>query len=349
MTNSASKLLSPFAMLYGAITRSRLSLYRRGMLKPAKLGAPVISIGNLTMGGTGKTPLVGYVCRLAAASGRKPCVLTRGYARENPSRRVLVSDGTNVIAGEREAGDEPYLLAQNLQGIAAVVSDANRVAAGEWAIRQLGCNVFVLDDGFQHLQLERDLNILTVDATNAWGNGKLLPRGILREPVEGLRRADCVVITRADQCETVNALISEIKSLAPTVPVFTSRMKYKALRSLATGEVIEKVPTPVTAFSAIGNAGSFRRQLEAAGIEATEFVQFRDHHRYSQADIDSLIEKARTARAECLITTAKDAVKLTNLSFPIPCYIFDIEIEIDEADRFAAPVRAACQNADVSG
>ena len=212
MTRASSIILAPLGALYGAITETRLALYRRGLLNVSKLDAPVISVGNITTGGTGKTPLVEYIARALAAEGRKVCILTRGYGRENPKARVLVSDGQQVLASENEAGDEPRLLAENLQGIAAVISDADRFAAGQWAISELGSEVFILDDGFQHLRLARDLNVATIDATDPWGGGRLLPRGRLREPRAGLARADCIVITRADQADDFDSLKREIES-----------------------------------------------------------------------------------------------------------------------------------------
>jgi tetraacyldisaccharide 4'-kinase len=141
------------------------------------------------------------------------CILTRGYGRLNAGSRVIVSDGSNVLADAAEAGDEPFLLAQNLKGLAAVISDSNRLAAGKWAIENLGAEVFVLDDGFQHLALARDLNILAIDATNPWGGGKLLPAGRLRESRSGLSRAACVVVTTADQSSGLVSLAAEIQTL----------------------------------------------------------------------------------------------------------------------------------------
>src|SRR5678810_562776 len=149
----------PLSLLYGAVTRTRLSLYRRGTFQTTKLDRPVISIGNITTGGTGKTPLVEWVARTVASHGKKVCILTRGYGRKDPHLQVIVSDGYGVLASPAEAGDEPYLLATKLTGQAAVISSADRIAAGEEAIKDFGTECFVLDDGFQHLRLARDLNI----------------------------------------------------------------------------------------------------------------------------------------------------------------------------------------------
>jgi tetraacyldisaccharide 4'-kinase len=315
-----SLILPPLSVLYGAVTRTRLSLYRRGTFHSTKLDRPVISVGNITTGGTGKTPLVEWVARTLAAEGKKVCVLTRGYGRDNPDRQVVVSDGNNVMASPSEAGDEPFLLAKNLAGVAAVISNADRIEAGKGAIKHLGTDCFVLDDGFQHLRLERDLNIVTIDATNPWGGGHLLPYGRLREPLSGLSRADCVVITRTDQANNLDALRDEIRHHTGNAPIFNSRMRIKNER--------ETIPAPVAAFCAVGNPRSFFNQLKH---ETVLQKSFPDHHRYSQSDIDALSDAARRAGAKSLITTAKDAVKLKSISFSLPCFVLEIEPEIENA------------------
>lgn len=319
-----SLILPPLSVLYGAVTRTRLSLYRRGTLPSFKLDRPVISVGNITTGGTGKTPLVEWIARTVAAKGKRVCILTRGYGRDNPDRRVVVSDGNTVLATPSEAGDEPFLLATNLLGVAAVIADADRVAAGRHAIAQFDTDCFVLDDGFQHLRLKRDLNIVTIDATNPFGGGHLLPYGRLREPLSGLSRADGVVITRTDQASDVPALTDKLRRLTNDASIFHLRMRVKRLRKLTHGP--EKVPTPVAAFCAIGNPHSFFAQLTH---DVALSKSFPDHHRYTQRDIDSLTEDARRAGARSLITTAKDAVKLQSIAFSLPCYILDIEPQIE--------------------
>jgi len=327
-----SLILPPLSVLYGAVTRTRLSLYRRGTFHSTKLDRPVISVGNITTGGTGKTPLVEWVARTIAGAGKKVCILTRGYGRENPDRQVVVSDGTNVLANPSEAGDEPFLLATNLAGIAAVISNADRIEAAKGAIKHLGTDCFVLDDGFQHLRLERDLNIVTIDATNPWGGGHLLPYGRLREPLSGLSRADCIVITRADQANNLDALRDEIRRLTENAPLFQSTMRIKNLP--------ETIPTPVAAFCGVGNPQSFFNLIPH---ELVLQKTFPDHHRYSQTDVDSLIEAATRAGAESLITTAKDAVKLKSLLFSLPCFVLEIEPRIENEAELARLVLTAAK------
>ena len=327
-----SLILPPLSVLYGAVTRTRLSLYRRGTFHSTKLDRPVISVGNITTGGTGKTPLVEWVARTIAGAGKKVCILTRGYGRDNPDRQVVVSDGTNVLANPSEAGDEPFLLATNLAGVAAVISNADRIEAAKGAIKHLGTDCFVLDDGFQHLRLERDLNIVTIDATNPWGGGHLLPYGRLREPLSGLSRADCIVITRADQANNLDALRDEIRRLTENAPIFQSTMRIKNLP--------ETIPTPVAAFCGVGNPQSFFNLIPH---EIVLQKTFPDHHRYSQTDVDSLIEAATRAGAQSLITTAKDAVKLKSLLFSLPCFVLEIEPRIENEAELARLVLTAAK------
>jgi tetraacyldisaccharide 4'-kinase len=332
-----SIVFPPLSLLYGAVTRTRLSLYRRGTFQTTKLDRPVISIGNITTGGTGKTPLVEYVAKMIASQGKKVCILTRGYGRKDPHLQVIVSDGYDVLASPTEAGDEPYLLATKLAGQAAVISSADRIAAGEEAVKDFGTDVFVLDDGFQHLRLARDLNIVCIDATNPWGGGRLLPYGRLRESLDGLTRADCVVLTRCDQVESVEALRAEVHKLTGGRPMFESRMRPVRVASLKNGPEIA-VPGRVGAFCAVGNPSSFFESLRSLGYELGLERAFVDHHAYTTADVDQLNQLARQTGARALITTAKDAVKLKGMSFALPCYVLEIEIVIDDAAAFQAIV-----------
>ena len=330
-----SIVLPPLSLLYGAVTRTRLSLYRRGTFHTTKLERPVISVGNITTGGTGKTPLVEWVARTVAAEGKKVCILTRGYGRKNPHLQVIVSDGYGVLAAPNEAGDEPYLLATRLVGLAAVISSADRIAAGQEAIKDFGTDCFVLDDGFQHLRIARDLNIVTMDATNPWGGGKLLPYGRLRETPDSLSRADCVVITRCDQVDHLDDLRSDIRMLIGERPIFHSRMRTARVSSLKNGSDPLPSPARVAAFCAVGNPHSFFEHVRRSGFEFGLQKSFPDHHAYSQDEIDSLARAAKSAGASALITTAKDAVKLRTLSFTLPCYVLEIEIEIDNGEELA--------------
>lgn len=340
-----SLIFPPLSALYSAVTRTRLSLYQRGTFRTTKLDRPVISVGNMTVGGTGKTPLVEFVAKVIGATGKKVCILTRGYGRQHPERQVIVSDGQAILATPAEAGDEPYLLATNLLGLAAVICSADRISAGRDAIEVFGSECFVLDDGFQHLRLARDLNIVTIDATNPWGSGQLpphggggqlLPHGRLREPLSGLSRADYVVLTRCDQVNDIEPLRKQIRSLIGFHPLFESTMKPR------------RAPHrdgPVAAFCAVGNPRSFFSQLKDVGYSVVTEKAFRDHHVYTQKDIDDLTTAATRAGAASLITTAKDAVKLRALHFSLPYSVFEIEIVIQDEELFRNLILKAAEAA----
>jgi tetraacyldisaccharide 4'-kinase len=338
MKLTAPLVLPPLSALYRVITKTRLSMYRRGTFRTTKLDRPVISIGNITTGGTGKTPLVEYVARLLSTKGLKVCVLTRGYGRTRPDERVLVSDGESVYSTAAEAGDEAFLLATNLKGLVAVISDSNRIAAGEDAIKHLGTDCFVLDDGFQHLRLARDLDIVVIDATNPWGGGRLLPEGRLREPLEGLNRADCIVLTRTDQVDNIQRIREELQAFSQS-PTFTSRMKTIDLVPL--NGAPPNLLGPIGAFCGVGNPQSFFGHLRREGYAPVFERAMRDHQTYTQDHIDSICAGAAKSGAVSLITTAKDAVKLKSLNLSLPTYALEVQISIDNDAQFKELILAS--------
>ncbi|MGH9945108.1 MAG: tetraacyldisaccharide 4'-kinase [Pyrinomonadaceae bacterium] len=350
MASTPTAVLAPLSALYGAAVRGRLALYRSGVLRSHRIGVPVISVGNITAGGTGKTPLVQWVVRALAREGRRVCVLSRGYGRENEGRRVLVSDGERVLADARAGGDEPRLLAESLLGVAAVVCDADRVAAARWAIDNLSSEAFVLDDAFQHLRIERDLNIVTVDALDPWGGGRLLPRGRLREPLSGLRRADCVVITRAELARDLRSLRDEAKRLSGGRPVFAADTRTARIGPLdsaarvsgsGVGPMGNHPSDPLAAFCALGNPQAFFVHARNIGLQLTWERAFLDHHAYTQEDVDALVREAARRGAGALLTTAKDAVKLRGLAFTLPCYVLEIELAFEDEARMIETLRSA--------
>jgi len=336
MNSAVTIALTPLASLYGLAMRARRALYRSGRFRVHDLGVPVISVGNLTTGGTGKTPLVEWIAGELAQTGRRVCILTRGYGRRNPGSQVIVSDGNEIISDAEQAGDEALLLAERLKGQAAVISAADRVLAARWAVENFQSDVFVLDDGFQHLRVARNLNILTIDATNPWGNGKLLPAGILRESPAELACAHCIVITRADDPDQTEELRREIAAQSKDCPVFCSRMRLSDLRPqpgepLVAAEEIRA--SKIAAFCGLGNPESFFALLRHGGYQLAHTQIFRDHHWYTQNDIDRVVRESVSRSAQILLTTAKDAVKLRSFKFDIPCYTADIVIEIENQEK----------------
>ncbi len=342
MNKQAEKLLAPFGWLFGGIAGGRRRLYRHGFFKSVDLGALVISVGNLTVGGTGKTPLVRFVAEVLAERGHKVCILTRGYKRASPTKRVLVSDGQQILADAESAGDEPFELSNKLLGMAAVIADKNRAAAGIWAFRTWGITAFVLDDGFQHLRLKRDLDIVCIDSTNPFGNEKLLPAGILRESLTSLRRADCVVLTRADLSDKVQSLKLKVQSLNATCQILLSKTRIVGLTNIrgfpakspdlssAEYEIRNTKSKIGLAFCALGNPHGFFESLRQSDFLLASVKAFPDHHVYQQIDLDFIENQARLNGAEILLTTAKDAVKLKNLKFSLPCFVVEIEIIFDD-------------------
>ena len=350
MNRAISLGLAPLGGLYGAVMRARRALYRSGQLRVHELGVPVISVGNLTTGGTGKTPLVEWIAHELAQTGRRVCILTRGYGRRSSGTRVIVSDGNEILSDANRSGDEPLLLAERLKGLAAVICDADRVSAAHWAVKNFKSDVFVLDDGFQHLRVARNLNILTIDATNPWGNRRLLPAGILREPLAELTRAECIVVTRAyDVPNSTAELRREIASQSQDCPVFYSGMTLSGLRSIQ-GELgrslipAEIKTSPVAAFCGIGNPESFFALLRRGGYQLGHTQGFRDHHIYTQNDIDRVVRESATRGAQVLLTTAKDEVKLRSLKFELPCYAVDIAIGIENEATLGAVIEEAVRN-----
>jgi tetraacyldisaccharide 4'-kinase len=316
--------------LYAQIGNIRNSLFEKGLLKTYPLGAPTISVGNITMGGTGKTPLVAYISKILADSGKKVCILSRGYGRESTGR-ILVSDGESVLSNAREAGDEPFELAQKLLGKAIIIADADRISAAAWANEKFDIDVFVLDDAFQHRRAQRDLDIVCIDATNPFGKGI---KNLLRESPKNLRRADAVVITRADLCEDVDDLRLLLAHFCPK-NIFTSRNKISRISPIAgDGASVGLEGKKVLAFCAIGNPASFFAQLRLAGSNLVAEKAFRDHHYYGQTDVLELEKTARESGAEVMLTTVKDAGKLTELKFESPCLRVESETVIDDSNTF---------------
>lgn len=349
MNKPIQKLLSQLGWLFGSIVKARRRLYQKNIFKSDDLGVPVISVGNLTVGGTGKTPLVAYVAKVLAEKGHKVCILTRGYKRENPNERVLVSDGEKLLADAKQAGDEPFELANKLLGFASVIADKRRAEAGKWARENWGVTAFVLDDGFQHWQVKRDLDIVTIDATNPFGNGELLPAGILREPLSALKRANCAVITRANLTGNISNLKSQISEINADCVVLISQteivglLDVKEFRAKTQRTQSGKQRTKdkgqranALAFCALGNPDNFFESLKREGFNLSATKVFSDHYAYAQKDVEEIEKTARQVGAETLLTTAKDAVKLKDLQFSLPCLVVEIEVFFDDD----APLRA---------
>jgi tetraacyldisaccharide 4'-kinase len=319
-TSFFEALLYALSCVYGGIAGLRVVLYRRGILKTRRLPCKVVSIGNLTVGGTGKTPMTVHVVEVLKRFGFKTAVITRGYKGEKEGKGAIVSDGDRVFLGPYEAGDEPYLMACKLSGTPVVVGK-NRFEGGLRAIEEFEPDVLILDDGFQHVQLHRDVDILLFDADRPIGNGHLLPRGVLREPVAHVNRADALVVTRCVPGETV-CLGERLDKFRKGRPTFFCSHKPYAL----TGEEGDVGDRPlsrpqlfgletvlgrkVLAFSGIGNNEDFLKTVHILGCEVLEFLAFSDHHAYRGEDVDRIQRLAERSRVDLILTTEKDYVRV---------------------------------------
>ncbi|MGH8018088.1 MAG: tetraacyldisaccharide 4'-kinase [Opitutaceae bacterium] len=347
--------------LFSGLVQLRLWLFRHRIFHDHHLGCLVVVVGNLTVGGTGKTPVVEKFARSLAERGRRVAILSRGYKSrhekfyrrwwrmivtggEPPPPRV-VSDGRSVLLDSDTAGDEPYMLACNLPGVIVLV-DPNRVKSGSYAIRKFGCDTLVLDDGFQYLALKGRLNLLLIDSTNPFGNGSLLPRGILREPIKHIKRASYVFITKSNgrRDPRLDALIERHN---PGVDVIECAHRPQYLQVL---HGTEKFPLTrlrgarVGAFSGIAVPESFEAFLRDYGANLLYTRRFLDHHRFSTEELDHICRQASDAELEFLVTTEKDAVRIpTGQVFPMPVYYLRLEIEIlSGAGDFEEAVSRIC-------
>jgi tetraacyldisaccharide 4'-kinase len=329
-------LLFPLYLLslpYEGAVRARSVFYSIGLFKTKTLPCPVISIGNITAGGTGKTPLVMALANGLTARGISIAILSRGYKRKKTSEPV-VSDGKAIFLSPEESGDEPFLMAKICQGVPVLVGK-NRFVTGRIALQQFGVKGVLLDDGYQHLSLYRNINILLIDSHIGFGDGNLLPRGILREPLSHIRRTDIFFLTKVEHPETVQALERKIHQMHPSSQVFHSRYQPVCLVSPDDEEEDPQFlkGRKILALSGIANPVDFSTMLRKCGAEIVEEVVFPDHHVYTRKDLSSAEEKGR--KADYIVTTEKDMVKLKKLDLHhLPIRALRVEMKIWEEKEF---------------
>ena len=301
----------------------------------------VVSIGNITSGGTGKTPAVIAIAEEAKRRGMRPVILTRGY-RGRAKGPCFVTKGDGPLLTEPEAGDEPLLMAEKLKGV-PVVKGSDRYESGKFALGELGNTaagegplLFILDDGFQHFRLARDKDIVLIDAGNPFGNGMLLPFGRLREPLKSLMRADVIVLTKMEKTAHKRSrepddVIGELRKYNREAPVFLAAHTPVSMR-LASGE---RRPLDLVsgkrlfAFCGLGNPGSFKRTIQSLGAELAGYNTYRDHYRYEQPDITRIKKEAGRCGAEWIVTTEKDIIKLSHLDLPENILIIEVEFSVE--------------------
>jgi tetraacyldisaccharide 4'-kinase len=272
--------------------------------------------------------------------GYRICIVSRGYGRPDPGTRVLVSDGRSVLAGAGTAGDEPALLAEALVGKAAVLCDRDRFAGARWAVENLGTELIILDDAFQHFRLDRTVDLVVVDASRPLA-------GLMREGMRALRRADAVLLSRVELAQDASALIQKIDRASDGRPVFSSWLESTALRPIKSSSAAEEIPAGerVSAFCGVGNPDSFFAQVRREPFELVHTSAFLDHQAYTQIDVDEVCRAAHAAGANYLITTAKDEVKLRELRFSLPVFVLDTALFVERGDDFLALIRQVLSTA----
>ena len=337
---AALKLL---ASVYTLWMRSRADAYRKGRRPSHKLPCKVISVGNLSVGGTGKTPMVMYLARLLAARGLKIVIVSRGYRGRFEKTGGIVSDGRKILAGTVDSGDEPQILARRLPGTPVVV-DGNRHRAGRRAVKVFAPHVILLDDAFQHLKLQRDLDLVLLDCRRPFGNGYTLPAGELREPVQALSRSDAVILTRCDHDTEPPAGKASGDALAgyPHGPVFRSRHVPVVREAIWPGDTTSTenalAGRRVFAFSGLAKNDEFLYTLSGLECEVAGSLGFPDHHFYSERDLAEVCRQAAGLGVDAVVTTEKDQVKIgPGIRWPAELRVLGIDLSFgDDEKRFEA-------------
>ncbi|HEX5481371.1 MAG TPA: tetraacyldisaccharide 4'-kinase [Terriglobia bacterium] len=332
-------VLQVLAALYGRVAAMRAEAYRRGWLKSRRLNQPVISVGNLTTGGTGKTPLAASIAKLLLARGFKPSILTRGYRRRRGPSLLALAPASGRAPDPRQTGDEPALLAAVLPEVPIVIC-ADRYRAGKYAEEHFGVNVHLLDDGFQHLQLARDLDIVALDATQEIADQAILPAGRQREPATALKRAQIIVLTRSDLASPakVAQLESQVLEIHPGIPIFRSVTKLCGFVGIRTGSRLPPDALEgrrVYAFCGVGNPGAFFTSLRRWGMAVAGEQIFADHHVYTDREVAHLVLNASARGSARLVTTEKDAANIPpSWKADLNAFACVIEAEMDDPEAF---------------
>ncbi|MBU4344891.1 MAG: tetraacyldisaccharide 4'-kinase [Desulfobacteraceae bacterium] len=340
---SMGSFLFIISLAYGYAVKLREFCYKIGIVKSKRLLCAVISIGNITVGGTGKTPMTIKVAQIIRRLGYKVAIISRGYKGGAEKTGGIVSNGHTILMESDKAGDEPFMMASKLKDIPVVVGQ-NRYKAGWLAIKEFDPDVIVLDDAFQHLNLKRDIDIVLLDCEHPFGNAHLLPRGILREPISALKRSDAFVLTRFDSVSDYirQAAVDKIESLAPGRPVFKpfhvpnlykpandkKSMPGIKLQNFAPGLLYGR---RVVAFSGLAGNSDFRRTVESLKCDLIDFFEFPDHHKYTEMDLQAIIQSSINAQAEFILTTEKDYVRISGETlWPVEIVVVGIELSLGD-------------------
>ena len=328
---SLETVLFGISIVYGLGMRLRAWLYANSWISSRSLPCTVVSIGNLTAGGTGKTPMTIFIAQYIRDRGYAVAVISRGYGGQLETQGGIVSDGASILVGPEQAGDEPYLLARSLLGIPVLVG-RRRYATGMLAVNRFSPDVIVLDDAFQHLRLQRDFDLVLLDSRSPFGNGHLLPRGLLREAPAALKRAHAIIYTRGRQSQRPDRSYR----IPVNRPVFVTRHQSVIRSTGAEGKgwiTQSSSLTPLRAKKAVAFAGladnqQFFEMLRQSDCQLVQTFAFSDHHHYTRLDMDAIGAAARQAGADLVVTTGKDSVKLDrSFPWPLPVVVIDVQIE----------------------
>ena len=334
---SLENFLFVISKIYGLLVQTRLALYRARILRSKKLPCFVISVGNIAVGGTGKTPMTIYLADLVRQMGCRVAVVTRGYRGKYEHSSGVVCDGQRMCCTPEESGDEAYMIAQTL-GIPVVVGK-DRYAVGMMAVQKFNPQVIVLDDAFQHRGLERDLDLVLVDAEKPFGNGKLLPRGRLREPISSIRRCDALVMTRSDPV-TESAESSMSGLIGKKIPMFKTFHAPFIRRIVQDSTALNDMPTTdwglvkgksCFLFSGLANNKAFQNTCRDGEMKIAGYIDFPDHFWYSKADIDRIFKRFMDVRADFIVTTEKDYVKIRSRFSLSPLVVVGVKIVFDKS------------------
>ncbi|MCX5910281.1 MAG: tetraacyldisaccharide 4'-kinase, partial [Deltaproteobacteria bacterium] len=323
-------LLGPLyllSLLYGWIVSLRVQFYSWSIFRIHSLPCKVVSVGNITLGGTGKTPFVCLLAGLLKSRGLRVAILSRGYSGDLQGDLGVVTNGQKILMSPQQAGDEPYLLAEKLQGVPIIVG-RNRYRSGRFAVEHFQSEVLILDDGFQHIALRRDVNFLLLDASSPFGNGNLLPRGVLREPVSQLLRADAIILTKIGMSGNISDSKRISLKLVHPGPFFQMDYEPCAVRAYGQKEVLpleHLKGKKVLAFSGVARPESFQHTLRQLDLHISAIEIFPDHHWYGPKDWERLLTRARGMGVDGFITTEKDLVRIKNLQpSPLPLWAVSI-------------------------
>lgn len=326
--------LTPVSFAYCIGSEFRNFLYKKNIVKPYKPGILTISIGNITTGGTGKTPITAAIANYLTQNGYKTAILSRGYGSKlNPKEINVISDGKTIYFGASQGGDEPVWLAQNCSG-AIVLTSSNRVQLAKYA-QKLGCTALILDDGFQHQKLARDINIAVADSEKLFGNKKVLPAGPLREHIKNLARATIIIIVnKGENAQTNTDQNARYKDFPADVKLLNCDFTTDKIYEISSGKLLSpQQDKKVLAFCAIGQPEQFYKLILENNLEIAKTLSFPDHHDYNKADIKTILAEAVACKANTIITTEKDAVKVKNLT-DTELYALKLKANFNPAEIF---------------